>query len=92
MGKTRFEYAEEFHKNLAPVSQNGKDYTNIDIKGTKVLKETYAYISKFYEDGYSLIKTYDGKWFAINDRGVPLSDEKYNDLISGNDLKWFLNQ
>ena len=92
MGKTRFEYAEEFHKNLAPVSQNGKDYTYIDIKGTNVLKETYAYISKFYEDGYSIIKTYDGKWFAINDKGVPLSDEKYNDLISGNDLKWFLNQ
>lgn len=92
IGKTSYKYAEEFRKNIAPVSQNGKDYTYIDIKGNSVLKETYAHISRFYDDGYSLIKTHDGKWFAINDKGIPLTDEKYDSLISGNNLKWFLNQ
>ena len=92
IGKTFFKHANDFRKNIASVSQNGKDYTYIDIKGNVILNETYAYISGFFDDGYSLIKTYDGKWFAINNKGIPFADKKYDSLISGNDLEWFLNQ
>lgn len=90
IGKTRFASAGDFFKTIAPVSYDGKEYTYIDIEGKNVLKETYAHISDYYDDGYSVIETHDGKYFAINEKGVPFSDKQYDDLKSGNDIRWFL--
>jgi len=90
--KSRYSYAGDFFEGLAPVSEDGKKYTYINFEGKDILQKTYAHTSDFYGDGYSVIKTNDGKCFAINKKGIPFSDETYDALISGNDLKFFLTK
>ena len=86
----QFFYAGVFTENIAPVSKDGKVYSYINIKGESILKDEYAYTSEYYEDGYALINTTEGKWFVIDNSGnKPLGDKKFDILIPGSDGTWY---
>ena len=88
--KPEYLWAGKFHGSIAPVQYaHNRKYTFINIDMQPILEGYYPYISDFCEDGYCLIKNDSGRWFVINKKGIPLFENEYDELISGNDMKWF---
>lgn len=93
MDKPVYSWAGDFYGSIAPVCYlHNQKYTFINIDMKPITDSYYKYISNFYEDGYCLIQNDQNKWFAINKKGIPILQKEFDEIISGNDIKWFLNK